>query len=118
MRFADCRLFYTPEKLGELLQLSRQLGMMSLVEVHNEAELDTAIKYGAKIIGINNRDLNTFEVDLKTTSKLRPLIPPDRIMVSESGIKNRQDMQKLKEWGINAALIGEALMSAPDIALK
>ena len=92
--------------------------MMNLVEVHNEAELDTAIKHGATIIGINNRDLISFEVDLKTTSKLHPLIPPDRITVSESGIKNRQDMQNLKEWGINAALIGEALMSAPDIAAK
>ena len=119
---ADCVLLIvailSPEKLGELLQLSRQLGMMNLVEVHNEAELDTAIKYGASIIGINNRDLTSFEVDLKTTAKLRPLIPPDRIVVSESGIKNRQDMQQLKEWGINAALIGEALMSAPDITAK
>ena len=119
---ADCVLLIaailSPKKLGELLQLSRQLGMMNLVEIHNEAELDTAIKYGASIIGINNRDLTSFEVDLKTTSKLRPLIPPDRITVSESGIKNRQDMQKLKEWGINAALIGEALMSVPDIAAK
>jgi indole-3-glycerol phosphate synthase len=92
--------------------------MMNLVEIHNEAELDTAIKYGASIIGINNRDLTSFEVDLKTTLKLRPLIPPGCITVSESGIKNRLDMQKLKEWGINAALIGEALMSVPDIAAK
>jgi indole-3-glycerol phosphate synthase len=119
---ADCVLLIaailSPKKLGELLQLSRQLGMMNLVEIHNEAELDTAIKYGASIIGINNRDLTSFEVDLKTTSKLRPLIPPGCITVSESGIKNRLDMQKLKEWGINAALIGEALMSVPDIAAK
>ena len=72
----------------------------------------------AEIIGINNRDLNTFNVDLKTTARLRSLIPPDRIVVSESGIKNRKDMEKLKEWGVNAALIGEALMTAPDIAAK
>jgi indole-3-glycerol phosphate synthase len=107
-----------PEKLSELLQLSHQLGMMSLVEVHNASELDIAVKSNAKIIGINNRDLNTFKVDLQTTARLRPLIPPDRIVVSESGIKSRQDMKKLKEWGINAALIGEALMTAPDIAVK
>ena len=71
---ADCLLLIvailTPEKLSELLQLSHQLGMMSLVEVHNETELETAIKSKAKIIGINNRDLNTFQVDLKTTARL------------------------------------------------
>jgi indole-3-glycerol phosphate synthase len=92
--------------------------MMSLVEVHTERELNIAVRSNAKIIGINNRDLNTFKVDLQTTARLRPLIPPDRIVVSESGIKSRQNMQKLKEWGINAALIGEALMTAPDIAVK
>ena len=108
----------TPEKLSELLQLSHQLGMMSLVEVHNESELEIALKSEAKIIGINNRDLNTFKVDLKTTARLRPLIPPDRIVVSESGIKSRQDIEKLREWGINDALIGEALMTAPNIAVK
>jgi len=119
---ADCILLIvsilTPQKLSELLHLSHQLGMMSLVEVHNGAELDIAVKSNAKIIGINNRDLTTFNVDLQTTARLRPLIPPDRIVVSESGIKSRDDMQKLKEWGVNAALIGETLVSAPDIAAK
>jgi len=119
---ADCILLIvailTPQKLSELLQLSHQLGMMSLVEIHNEEELDIAVKSEARIIGINNRDLNTFKVDLNTTAKLRPLIPLDRIVVSESGIKSREDMQKLKEWGVSAALIGEALVSAPDIAAK
>ncbi len=108
----------TPEKLSELLQLSHQLGMMCLVEVHNEVELETAVRSEAKIIGINNRDLNTFKVDLNTTARLRSLIPPDRIVVSESGIRNHADIDKLKEWGVNAALIGEALMSAPDIATR
>ena len=108
----------TPEKLSKLLQLSHQLGMMCLVEVHNEAELGIALKSKAEIIGINNRDLNTFAVDLNTTMRLRPLIPSDRIVVSESGIKSREDVKKLRGWGINAALIGEALMSAPDIATK
>ena len=108
----------SPAQLAELLQLSRQLGMMNLVEVHNPAETDIAVKSGAPVIGINNRDLNTFKVDLKTTSTLRPLIPSGRLVVSESGIKTRKDMQQLQEWGVNAALVGEALMTAPDIAAK
>lgn len=119
---ADCLLLIvailTPDMLSELLQLCRQLGMMCLVEVHNEKEVDIALQTGAKIIGINNRDLNTFNVDLNTTARLRPLIPPDYIVVSESGIKSRDDMEKLRKWDVNAALIGEALMSAPDIAIK
>jgi indole-3-glycerol phosphate synthase len=108
----------TPKQLGELLQLSHQLGMMCLVEVHNKIELDIAIKSSAKIIGINNRDLATFHVDLNTTKNLCPLIPSDRIVVSESGISTAEDIAKLREWAVNAALIGEALMSAPDIAAK
>jgi indole-3-glycerol phosphate synthase len=119
---ADCLLLIvailSPFQLSELLQLSRQLGMMNLVEVHNAAELEIALNSGAAVIGINNRDLNTFKVDLKTTSTLRPLIPADRLVVSESGIKTRKDMQQLQEWGVNAALIGEALMASPDIAAK
>ncbi len=77
-----------------------------------------ALKSGAKIIGINNRDLTTFTVELATTERLRPLIPPDRIVVSESGIKERSDIQKLRQLGVDAALIGETLMSAPDISAK
>ena len=107
-----------PEQLTELLGLSRELGMSCLVEVHKEAELEIALDSGTGIIGINNRDLDTFNVDLATTERLRPLIPRNRITVSESGIKNRSDMEKLKTWGIDAALIGEALMAAPDIAGK
>jgi indole-3-glycerol phosphate synthase len=108
----------SPAQLSELLQLSQQLGMMNLVEVHNTAELEIALNSGAAVIGINNRDLNTFKVDLKTTSILCPLIPADRLVVSESGIKTRKDIQQLQEWGVNAALIGEALMTSPDIAAK
>jgi len=107
-----------PEKLEKLLQLSQQLGMDCLVEVHNEAELEIALKSGARIIGINNRDLSTFNVDLATTERLRPLIPPDRIAVSESGIRNRSDMEKMRQLEVDAVLIGESLMSAPDIATK
>jgi len=107
-----------PDRLKELLSLSHQLGMKCLVEVHNESELEVALERDAGIIGINNRNLNTFEVDLATTQRLKPLIPADRLVVSESGIKNRDDIARLREWGVNAALVGEALMSAPDIAEK
>ena len=108
----------TPERLSELIRLSRELGMSCLVEVHNEAELEIALRCQSRIIGINNRDLSTFTVDLATTERLRPLIPPGRIVVSESGIKDRGDMEKLKKWGVDAVLIGESLMSATDIAAK
>ena len=108
----------TPQSLAELLELSHQMGMKCLVEVHNEAEVEIALASGAGIIGINNRDLNTFAVDLATTGRLRPLIPPDRIVVGESGIKSRDDMEKLKKWGVDAVLVGESLMSAPDIAAR
>jgi len=108
----------TPKKLETLLGLSHQLGMSCLVEVHNEAELEIALKSQARIIGINNRDLSTFTVDITTTERLRPLIPQDRIVVGESGIKDRSDMEKLRAWGVDAVLIGESLMSAADIATK
>ena len=106
------------QKLKALLELSHELGMNCLVEVHNEAEVEIALRSGAKIIGINNRDLKTFTVDLATTERLRPLIPKDKIVVSESGIKNRHDMDKMRQWGVDAVLIGESLISAPDIAAK
>ncbi len=108
----------TPEKLEALLGLSHELKMSCLVEVHNEAELEIALRSGARIIGINNRDLQTFTVDLAVTERLRPLIPPDRIVVSESGIKDRNDIESMRKWGVDAVLIGESLMSAPDIAAK
>ena len=108
----------SPERLEELLRLSHQLSMNCLVEVHNEVELEIALKTNARIIGINNRDLNTFTVDLATTERLRPLIPAGITVVSESGINNRSDMEKMKEWGVDAVLIGESLMSAPDITAK
>jgi indole-3-glycerol phosphate synthase len=107
-----------PEELEEMLELSHALDMMCLVEVHNEPELEIALKSGASIIGINNRDLNTFKVDLATTERLRPLIPPDRIVVSESGIKTREDIEKLIQMDIDAVLIGESIVSEQDIAAK
>jgi len=108
----------TPGRLTELLDLSHELGMECLVEVHNAAELASVLSSGARIIGINNRNLQTFDVNINTTGRLRPLIPPDGLVVSESGIRGRADMEKMKEWGVHAVLIGEALVSAPNIGAK
>ena len=108
----------TSEKLEELFGLSHELGMGCLVEVHNETELEIALNSGARVIGLNNRDLRTFDVDLTTTKRLRPLIPQDRIVVSESGINNRADVEKLKKWGVDAVLVGGSLILATSIATK
>jgi indole-3-glycerol phosphate synthase len=108
----------TPEMLVALCALSHELGLSCLIEVHNESDLETALESGAGIIGINNRDLNTFTVDLATTERLRPLIPADRIVISESGIGKRNDIDNLKRLGVDAVLIGEALIAAPDIAAR
>jgi indole-3-glycerol phosphate synthase len=106
------------KQLEKMLTISRSLGLGCLVEVHNEDELAVALDGGAEIIGINNRNLNTFEVDINTTQRLRPLIPEDKIVVSESGINKREDIKKLKAWGVNAVLIGEALLTAKNIPSK
>ena len=92
--------------------------MQCLVEVHDREELERALESGAKIIGINNRNLKTFEVDLKTTEKLMNHIPHDRVVVSESGIKTQDDMRYLKDLGVNAVLIGETFMRADSINEK
>jgi len=92
--------------------------MKCLVEVHTRPELDIALKSNARIIGLNNRDLHTFKVDLSVTETLRPLIPPERIVVSESGIQTRADISRLAELGVDAVLIGEALTASADIAAK
>ena len=106
------------EQLEEMLALSRSLGLSCLVEVHNEKELEKVLQSDSEIIGINNRDLNTFTVDINTTRRLRPLIPEGRIVVSESGINNRDDIKKLKECGVNDVLVGEALVTADNIQAK
>ena len=106
------------EKLEELLSLSHSLGLGCLVEVHSEDEVKKALLSQANIIGINNRDLDAFTVDIDTTRRLRPLIPQERIVVSESGISHRSDVEKLRRWGINAILVGEALVTAGDIQTK
>jgi len=106
------------EQLEELLSLSHSLGLKCLVEVHGEDDVARALRIRAKIIGINNRDLNNFTVDISTTHRLRPLVPQERIVVSESGIKSRSDVEKLKEWGVNALLVGEALVTTGNIQDK
>jgi indole-3-glycerol phosphate synthase len=105
-------------QLEGLLELSQSLGLDCLVEVHNEAELTTALLAGAEIIGINNRNLSTFAVDTSTTRRLRLLVPPENIVVSESGIKDRDDIKKMKECKVNAVLVGEALVTAADIPAR
>ncbi len=107
-----------PRLLAELLALARTLGMECLVEVHDEQELERALAADAQIIGINNRDLRTFEVDLAVSERLRPLIPDGRVVVAESGIHTRADVERLQALGVNAALIGEALVTAEDARAK
>ena len=106
------------EQLRELLALAGQLGMQCLVEVHDRAEVETALESGAEIIGINNRDLRTFTTDLAVTEGLAPLIPGDRVIVSESGINAPEQLRRLEALGVSAVLVGEALVTAPDIGAK
>lgn len=101
-------------QLRDYLALSHSLGLSALVEAHDEAELDRALSAGAAIIGVNNRDLRTFTVDVENSLRLRRLAPPEVLFVSESGIKTHMDIQKLYDNGTNAVLIGETLMRAPD----
>jgi indole-3-glycerol phosphate synthase len=106
------------KKLSELITLCKVLCLGALVEVHNEAELTTALSAGAETIGINNRDLNTFKTDIDTTRRLSLLIPEGKIIVSESGISTAADIKKMKESRVNAVLVGEALVTAKDIPSK
>ena len=106
------------EQLCEFVEIASSLSMASLVEVHTESELDIALNIGAEIIGINNRDLRTFNTDLATTYKLRESIPSNKVVVSESGIYTRADVESLHEAGIDAILVGESLMRSQDIGEK
>lgn len=101
-------------ELSDYIALSEETGLDALVEVHTDVELDTALDTGARIIGINNRDLNTFETRLETTFRMAARVPGDRILVSESGIFTREDVLRLMEAGVNAILVGESLMRAAD----
>ncbi|MDD5120187.1 MAG: indole-3-glycerol phosphate synthase TrpC [Candidatus Omnitrophica bacterium] len=108
----------TKEKLAEFMQIADSLGLDYLVEVHDEKELKKALSLKIPVIGINNRNLKTLEVDFKTTEKLFTLIPKDKIVVVESGIKNSQDVLFLKILGASAVLIGTVFMQSDDIKSK
>ena len=108
----------TKEQIEIFLSLSHELGMECLVEVHDNDELEKVLETESAIIGINNRNLDTFETNLETTLQLCHRIPEDKIIVSESGIKTRADVLMLEEAGIDAILIGETLMRSEDISRK
>ena len=115
---ADCILLIVAvledEVLMELLQLAGHLGMDALVEVHDVTEMERALATPAPLIGVNNRNLRTFETSLKTTIELLPTFPPDRLLVTESGIHSRDDVQLMRNNGVHAFLIGEAFMRADN----
>jgi indole-3-glycerol phosphate synthase len=105
-------------ELAELLREANQLGLQALVELYDRDNLDRVIDSGAGMIGINNRNLRTFETRLEHTLELAGRVPADRCLVSESGIKNHQDVQRLRQAGVRAVLVGETFMRAGDIGAK
>lgn len=115
---ADCILLIaaalSDDQLDELNDVALQWGLDVLVEVHNRAELERAIPLGNRLLGINNRDLHTFETTLQTTLDLLDDLPDDAIVVTESGINTREDVALMRQHGVNAFLVGEAFMRAPD----
>lgn len=108
----------TPDELRDYLALSQQLDLDALVEVHTEEELVVALDAGAEIVGINNRNLNTFEVSLETTFSFIDRMPDEVLKVSESGIYTRDDVVQLRDAGADAVLVGESLMRETDIGQK
>ena len=108
----------SPADLKELLALARRFWMQCLVEVHSADELETALEAGAEIIGINNRDLRTFHTSLSVTEELAPHVPRGRVVVSESGISGPDHMRALRRLGVHAALVGEAIVTAPDVGAR
>jgi indole-3-glycerol phosphate synthase len=103
-----------PAQLRELEAAARDFAMAVLVEVHDRAELDAALALATPLIGINNRNLRTFETRLETTLGLLEAIPGERLVVTESGIREPQDVQRMRAAGVHAFLVGEAFMRAPD----
>ena len=103
------------ETLRNYLALTKKLGMSALVEAHSGTEVSRALKAGASVIGVNNRDLKTFHVDLNTSLRLRTMVPRNKIFVAESGIKTPEDIAALSRAGADAVLIGETLMRMGDI---
>jgi indole-3-glycerol phosphate synthase len=118
---ADCVLLIlaalSNASARELAAAANELGLDVLIEVHDAEELDRALRLKARLIGINNRNLKTLSVDLKTTEQLAPLVPADRIVVAESGIRGPDDLDRLAAAGARCFLVGETLMRAPDVAM-
>jgi indole-3-glycerol phosphate synthase len=105
-------------ELAELLSLTRDLGMAALIEVHSQEELMRVLPLAPRLVGVNNRDLRDFSVSPDTCLSLRPLVPPEVCFVAESGIHLHSDMARLADAGVDAALVGEALVTAPDVEAK
>ncbi|MBI5835944.1 MAG: indole-3-glycerol phosphate synthase TrpC [Candidatus Eisenbacteria bacterium] len=105
-------------RLAALRAAAEELGLDTLVEVHDEAELEAALASGARIVGVNNRDLRTFEVRLETTLRLAPRVPAGTTLVGESGVTGRADVLRLQDAGVDALLVGEALMRSGDPAAR
>jgi len=118
---ADCVLLIAAclddAHMQELEAIARSLDMAVLVEVHDQPEMERALRLKTRLIGINNRNLQTFEVSLDTTLQLRAMVPADRLVVTESGILQRDDVLRMGAAGVNAFLVGEAFMRAPDPGL-
>ena len=104
------------DALGQLLQATHAWNMEAIVEVHDEDDIAEAERFGARLIGVNNRDLHTFRTTVQTTIDLLPSIPPECLVISESGINTRVDVEKLRDAGVHAILVGESLRREPDIA--
>jgi indole-3-glycerol phosphate synthase len=115
---ADCILLIaaclTDAQMAEMEMVARSLDMAVLVEVHDAAELQRALKLKTPLVGINNRNLRTFEVSLETTLGMLKEVPADRLLITESGILQRSDVQTMRDAGVHAFLVGEAFMRAPD----
>ncbi|WP_405320145.1 indole-3-glycerol phosphate synthase TrpC [Frisingicoccus sp.] len=105
-------------QMKEYIDICDDLGLSALVETHDALEVKMALNSGARIIGVNNRNLKDFTVDVENSRRLRELIPPEILFVSESGVSSAEDVEKLKEIGADAVLVGEALMRAPDKKVK
>lgn len=106
----------SPMQLEEYHGIARELGLSALVEAHDEREVEMALQVGARIVGVNNRNLKDFTVDVGNSVKLRKLVPPEILFVSESGMKTREDIRRLEENGVDAVLIGESFMRSEDKA--